>query len=106
MLADAQHSTYRLYIERQGASTESTTNLRDAVERELSAGNVEYEQKLKSGRLKPLEVVALERGAGQAYKKHFVELGQRENQFKVVVLQYADSCTFPFANFALGRPAE
>ena len=106
MLADAHRSTYRLYIERQGSSTEATTNLRDAVERELSAGNVEYEQKLKSGRLKPLEVVALERGAGHAYKRHFVQLGQRENQFKVVVLQYADSCTFPFANFALERPAE
>ena len=106
MLADTHRSKYSLYIERQGRNTEATTNLRDAVERELSAGNVEYEQKLKSGRLKPLEVVVLERGAGHAYKRHFVELGQRENQFKVAVLQYADSCTFPFANFALGRGAE
>ncbi len=106
LVADAHRSKYRLYIERLGANSKGTTSLRDAVEHELSGANVEYEQKLKSGRLKPLEVVALKRGTGHAFKRHFVELGQRENQFKVVVLQYADSCNFPFAEFALKSPVE
>ncbi len=111
MLADARSAVYRLFLEWPQAEEEwpqaearQVEILRAAVESEIYARNVEYEQKRKSGRLRPLEIVPLRRAAGHAYKQHCVARGQREMQFKIVALQYADACSFPFAEFraALG----
>lgn len=101
MLADAQSAVYRLCIEWPEAQARQVDLLRAALERELGARNVEYAQKRKSGRLRPLEIAPLRRGAGQAYKQHCVARGQREIQFKIVALQYADDCPFPFGEFTL-----
>ena len=60
-----------------------------------------HEQKRKSGRLRPLEIAPLQRSAGHAYKQHYVDRGRREIQFKIVALQYAGACSFPFAKFAV-----
>ncbi len=102
MLADAESAVYRLFIEWPEAEARQVELLRAAVESELYARNVEYEQKRKSGRLRPLEIAPLQRAAGQAYKQHCVDRGQREMQFKIVALQYADACPFPFAEFTVG----
>jgi len=101
MLADAQQSRYRLFIEWPDAAPRQVDSLRDAVERELYAQNIEYAQKRESGRLQRLEAATLGAATGHAYKRHYVERGQREIQFKIVALQPADSCSFPFADFTV-----
>ena len=101
MFADAQSAVYRLFIEWPEAEARQVELLRAAVESELYARNVEYEQKRKSGRLRPLEIAPLQRSAGHAYKQHYVDRGRREIQFKIVALQYAGACSFPFAKFAV-----
>ncbi len=61
---------------------------RRQVDRRLGELNIEYHGKRASGRLGPLDVVWLKPGAGEAYKMACVRAGQREGQFKPVVLQY------------------
>ncbi|MDR2195488.1 MAG: GH3 auxin-responsive promoter family protein, partial [Gallionellaceae bacterium] len=64
--------------------------------------NLEYEAKRASGRLRPLEVVLLRAGTGEAYHRHIVEKKrQREAQVKVLALQNADECDFDFTPFEL-----
>ena len=58
------------------------------VDHRLGELNVEYHSKRASGRLVPLTVALLRRGAGEAYKAACVRAGQREGQFKPAVLQY------------------
>ncbi len=101
MLADAESAVYRLFIEWPEAEARQVELLRAAVESELYARNIEYEQKRKSGRLRPLEITPLKRAAGHAYTQHCVDRGRREIQFKIVALQYADACQFSFAEFAV-----
>ena len=54
---------------------------------ELSRINLEYAAKRASGRLEECRVVALRPGVGEAYKRHCVDAGQREGQFKPLLLQ-------------------
>jgi hypothetical protein len=49
--------------------------------------NLEYDAKRESGRLNALLVVPLRTGALEAVKAHSVREGQREGQFKTVLLQ-------------------
>ena len=55
---------------------------------------MEYDSKRASGRLEELEVVQLKPGAGEAYKLHYLAAGQRESQFKPVILQYQKDFSF------------
>jgi len=96
MLADPEHLQYSLYIEML-----PDPSLGDRLEEQLSALNVEFREKRKSGRLQPTRVVFLKHGAEDAYKKHCIANGQREGQYKVVRLQYAQDCTFDFTSLEL-----
>lgn len=58
--------------------------------------NIEFKAKRASGRLQPIRVLRLSAGSGVAYRQHCVNKGQREVQFKVIRLQYAQECTFNF----------
>ncbi len=91
LLADETASGYRLYIE---AVPEA--GFASRVDNALGARNLEYRDKRASGRLAPLEVVALRPGCGDAYKQHLIAGGQREGQFKYLVVQYARDCVFDF----------
>jgi len=93
MLADPESLQYHLYIEHEPIDE---SGLLEKLEQHLSNLNIEYKTKRKSGRLQPLHVKFLKAGAGEAYKKHCVENGQREGQFKVMHLQYKKDCTFDF----------
>ena len=91
MLADPEKLQYKLYVEHEPIDA---TILLGTLEHHLSDLNIEYETKRKSGRLKPLCLKFLRSGAAEAYKRHSIETGQREGQFKVVHLQYKKDCTF------------
>lgn len=64
------------------------TALAAAVDERLGQINLEYHSKRASGRLRPLAVRPLRAGASEAHKAAYLRAGQRESQFKPVILQY------------------
>ncbi len=103
-VADEQAAAYRLFLEPGTANGAGTDRLAAEIDRRLGELNIEYAEKRKSGRLKPLDLVPLAPGTAEAYKRHCVAAGQREAQFKVLHLQYARDCAFDFAGHrAAGR---
>ena len=94
MLAHRDRFAYTLYLEAATApdlaAYEITFN--DA----LSAINLEYAAKLKSGRLQPTSIKRLKPGTFDAYKRAAISSGQREGQFKTIKLQYSDELAFNF----------
>ena len=95
MLADPEESRYRLVIELDLDRTAAERWGR-TVEGALGERNLEYAEKRKSGRLRPLQIIPVPPGTGELYKRHMLAKGQREGQFKLVALQYATDCTFDF----------
>ena len=106
MLADATRQVYCLVVE---CAPRTQTWRRDtlaSVERKLGELNVEYAAKRASGRLEHLELLLVRPGTGEAYKRHCLQQGQREGQFKLIALQYQSEGTFPFADFRAELPRE
>ncbi|MGI9317018.1 MAG: GH3 auxin-responsive promoter family protein [bacterium] len=93
MLGCAKELRYTLYVESQDLDVYT-------LERHIAELNIEFKDKRKSNRLKPIKVVYLEEGTGEAYKKHCLNNGQREGQFKMLYLQYKNQCEFDFAAYA------
>jgi hypothetical protein len=89
MIADESAGGYRLYVESAHATPADDRTFAAAVDTHLGSRNIEYYAKRASGRLAPLTVTWLRAGAGEAYKAASVRAGQREGQYKPVVLQYA-----------------
>jgi hypothetical protein len=102
MVADDQASAYRLYVETPDAAHPAAQMMAAEVDRRLGELNIEYHGKRASGRLKPLEVVWLKPGAGEAYKVACVRAGQREGQFKPAVLQYRKDLRLALDDYATG----
>ena len=100
VLADANQSVYRLVVESAAPTEKWRSHMRGAVEGKLTESNVEYAAKRDSGRLRPLEVLPVRPGTGEAYKRHCLEQGQREGQFKLIALQYQSDCAFPFTDYS------
>jgi hypothetical protein len=99
MVADEQASAYRLFVEAGDTMHPSAQTVAAHVDHRLGELNIEYHGKRASGRLKPLDVVWLKSGAGEAYKMSCVRAGQREGQFKPVVLQYRRDLRFSFDDY-------
>jgi len=105
VLADTVASRYRAHVEFAGPAPDRETFARGLDER-LAALNIEYASKRGSGRLLPIEVRLLRRGAGEAYHRHCVETKkQREAQMKVLALQTVEECDFNFADFEIADAA-
>ena len=104
MLADPNQQVYRLIIECARATDLWQKQMATSVEHMLGELNVEYAGKRASGRLRHLEILPVRPGAGEAYKRHCVQQGQREGQFKLLVLQYQADCTFSFTEFRTHPP--
>ena len=94
MLADSSKLQYTLYLEHEPVEAL-------AIEKHLLQLNIEYESKRQSGRLKPLIIQFLKDGTSEAYKKHCITNGQREGQFKVQNIQYAQNCSFDFSKHVI-----
>ena len=88
MLADPETQKYSLFLEHEPVDIN--------ISEILSELNIEFDTKTKSGRLKPLAVHFIKKGTSESYKKHCLNEGQRESQFKTIHLQYKDDCTFNF----------
>jgi hypothetical protein len=99
MVAEEQSSVYRLFLETGDATHPSAQAVAEQVDRRLGELNIEYHGKRASGRLEHLDVVWLKPGAGEAYKMACVRAGQREGQFKPVVLHYRKDLRFAFDEY-------
>ncbi len=95
MVGNARTLQYTLYIEHPPLDYFVGYKL----ERHLGQGNPEFHAKRESTRLGPTQIVYLQPGTAEAYKVHCVQQGQREAQFKLVKLQYAQDCSFDFAKY-------
>jgi hypothetical protein len=102
MLADVEQQTYRLYLEMDGANG-AAERIAAYIENSLAELNTEYRTKRESGRLHPLEIALLKQGTGEMYRAHCIQSGQKDGQFKMVTLQYADQCQFPFQFHAMSE---
>jgi hypothetical protein len=92
MLGDGNQLRYTLYIESAPIPHLKLDNV-------LSEQNIEFAAKLESGRLQATEVVFVKEGCGEAYKQYCLDLGQRENQFKLVHLQDISQFNFKFTHW-------
>ncbi len=101
MLANKKFSNYELFIENFDNFEPPLELIRDYVESCLCRLNIEYENKLASGRIKPLSLHLIQSGTREIFKKYFIEKGQKESQFKIVALQYKDELDFDFENHVL-----
>lgn len=95
MMADVERQVYRLYLELDAAAI-ALDEVANCIDQALSELNAEYLAKRQSGRLKPVDILVLKAGAGEAYRAHCIRQGQKEGQFKTVTLQYAHQCDFSF----------
>jgi hypothetical protein len=100
MVANEQRGGYELFIEVE-STTVNRQALADGVDRQLGLINLEYEAKRASGRLNPLTVTFLRRGAAEAHKASCLRAGQREAQFKPVILQYAKDLRWQADEYAV-----
>ncbi|MEL7157950.1 MAG: GH3 auxin-responsive promoter family protein, partial [Actinomycetota bacterium] len=76
-LADEAGARYHLYLEPAG-SARAGSDFGAAVDRRLSATNIEYGAKRSSGRLGPIVARELEAGTGARYRSELVAGGQRD----------------------------
>ena len=96
MVAYSEELKYRLYIQQPFKSVYA-----QEIEQEISHLNIEYMEKRKSGRLMPLEVVCVEKGTAEEFKKYNLDKGQREGQFKLIRLLSDKDCDFDFNKFCI-----
>ena len=87
--ADESAAGYRAYIEPASNATFDPAALGQSIDHRLSALNIEYDSKRKSGRLSPLQCLPLVPGTADAYRDACVRAGQRDGQLKPPALAYA-----------------
>jgi len=92
MLGCSEDLQYTLYIEHELINTFD-------IDQQLSNLNIEFEGKLLSGRLKPIKIKYIKADTGEVYKKHCINSGQREGQYKLSYLQYKHRCLFNFDEY-------
>jgi len=100
VLADETAARYRILAEFRQRPP-NMAEFANAIDARLCELNIEYEAKRRSGRLGPPDGQALRPGAGDAYRRFCVAQGQRDGQFKMLLVQYARDCAFDFAAEAL-----
>ena len=101
MVADESTSGYRLFVEPGDSVRRDSSSVGQLIDDRLGSLNIEYHSKRASGRLKPLDLVWLKPGAGEAYKRACVQAGQREGQFKPAALQYRKDLRLSFDDSAV-----
>jgi hypothetical protein len=100
VVAEERSSAYTVLIELEDGARPDAAAAAATVDQHLSTLNIEYHSKRQSGRLAPPTVTWLRRGAGEAYKAACVKAGQREGQFKPMILQYRKDLLLDFDEYA------
>jgi hypothetical protein len=86
LVADEERSAYQLFLELdelpgRAGGRPLAADIARAIDASLGDLNVEYHTKRASGRLAPLAVAWVKRGAADAYKSACIGAGRREGQF-------------------------
>ena len=97
-LANQNNLSYTLYVE---GINESVLPFQNMVHSELCNYNIEYKEKTKSERLKPIQVIVIKNGTGEKYKSYCISKGQRDSQLKVQHLQYWKDVNYNFSQQTL-----
>ncbi len=101
-LARPRRFDYLAYMEIVPRPSDKTLDrIAGMLDHSLKHLNPEYRCKRESGRLEPLTVACLADGTGEAFKAHCIGSGQRESQYKPVLLAYEDDCDFSFDRHCL-----
>ena len=98
-LADELNPGYRMCLESAQLTDVRLDELGAWLDDTLAELNIEYRNKRDSERLRPLVALRLSAGAGEAYKAHRLAQGQREGQYKYLVLQYQKDFDFDLSPF-------
>lgn len=99
--ADVEAAQYRLYVEPAPGIMVDPLVAASIIDASLRKLNVEYDAKRESGRLHALKVCPLRMGTLEAVKAHAVASGQREGQFKTVLLQNESDLSFDYSSWAI-----
>ena len=99
-VADEEAQQYIIYVEPQKEKSISSETLSILLDQTIQKLNIEYMNKRKSGRLKPIEVKLLKQGTYETFKETRLKDGVREGQFKTVILEYKKNSTFPWSQYA------
>lgn len=85
--ANVDKKCYEMLCEFDGEiKPEKQEEILESVEQKLKAINMEYKAKRDSLRLNPIQLIILSSGSFNKYKDKKVKEGQREGQFKMVIL--------------------
>ncbi len=103
LLGDEQAQCYKLFLDAEPVDAVAVS---ECFEKALCELNMEFETKRASTRLGQTEVVFVNKNTYEDFKNHCVDNGQREGQFKYLVLQYQKECSFDFVEHALERTGE
>lgn len=90
VIADVENARYVGYIEWHDEPMESQAQLSEVMDKTLSSLNLEYSEKRASKRLNSFELKYLPAGTFANIKRQAVDAGQKEGQFKMVMLQYKE----------------
>lgn len=83
-----QDQRYEFFIEfSDGRRADDVGPVEQAIDEILQSLNVEYAGKRRSGRLLEPKVHRLTTNSYERYKRHFVELGAKDAQFKILALR-------------------
>lgn len=99
-IAEEHAARYAVYIEPVDHVAEhgvETTALATTLDAALTANNSEYKAKRESNRLGPVQLYLLSPGCGEAFKRHYMGKGQREGQFKPMLLHLSSRMDFDFS---------
>ena len=102
LVADEERCVYSLFLEGSAPISSTGVDIAADVDPRLGELNIEYRSERASGRLAPLTIAWLRQGSGEAYKDACVRSGQREGQFKPVLLQYRSKLPLPFEPYVIG----
>lgn len=96
MLANQAFSGYELYFELGDKTAINAKKISAYLDEQLGQLNLEYQVKRESNRLKPMNAFSLRQGTFERFKAACLQKGQREGQFKTIVLQNKKDIQFDF----------
>ncbi len=99
LIADEEQMQYRFYIETSHEAQSNALSLQHNIDQRLQTINMEYQAKRQSGRLNPLKLTFLKEQSFEAYKRFYIEQGQREGQFKPTLLHYKKNLKFNISDY-------
>lgn len=103
VLANEGDACYEFYIEAGCDNFSEWSQLASYLDTALQKENIEYLNKRSSERLKELKVNRIKEGTFELYKNHYLELGQREGQFKPQILQNKKEFSFNLSEHCINE---